>query len=95
MCRKRYREVVDKIGKIKNNKLTGFSDSALFDFDKSLAIIIRDMLKRFIEINNSIPNDIYEKYGEDDELAIEEWHKIIQQIVDKLDYYLTEPFDLL
>ena len=95
MCRRRYKEVVDKIGKIKGGKLIGFSDSTLFDLDKSLAIIIRDLLVRFKEINIGIPNDIYEKCNEDEELALEEWNGIIQSIIDKLDYYVTDPFDLL
>lgn len=95
MCKRKYKEVVDKIGKIKGGKLVGFSDSTLFDLDKSLAIIIRDLLIRFKEINIGIPNDIYEKCNEDEELAFTTWNNLIQTIIDKLDYYLTPTFDLL
>lgn len=92
------REKPIKLGTIKDDKLTGQSDNALWNFDKTLRIFLRDSLRKFAESCDSYPdcfNDNWEL------MTTEEWEKRdknkdyykawidhLNGIADKLDYSL-------
>ena len=94
-----------KLGIIKNNRLTGQSDNALWNFDRTLRIFLRDSLRKFAETCDSYPdcfNDNWEL------ITTEEWEKRdknkdyykawidhLNGIADKLDYSLSDAWDSL
>ena len=91
---KKNKEKPIKLGEIKNQKLEKFSDSITWDFDTTMLIFIRDGLKRFKQVNNGIPHKIFEKHDHEC-WAVKEWDDIIQTIIDDIDYYLSDPEELL
>ena len=94
-----------KLGTIKDDKLTGQSDNALWNFDRTLRIFLRDSLRKFAESCNSYPdcfNDNWEL------MTTEEWEKRdknkdyykawidhLNGIADKLDYSLSDAWESL
>lgn len=99
------REKPIKLGTIKDDKLTGQSDNALWNFDKTLRIFLRDSLRKFAESCDSYPdcfNDNWEL------MTTEEWEKRnknkdyykawidhLNGIADKLDYSLSDAWESL
>ena len=94
-----------KLGIIKNDKLIKQSDNALWNFDRTLRIFLRDSLRKFAESCDSYPdcfNDNWEL------MTTEEWDKRdknkdyykawidhLNGIADKLDYSLSDAWDSL
>lgn len=94
-----------KLGVIKDGKLTGQSDNALWNFDRTLRIFLRDSLRKFAESCDSYPdcfNDNWEL------MTAEEWEKRdknkdyykawidhLNGIADKLDYSLSDAWESL
>lgn len=94
-----------KLGIIKNDKLIKQSDNALWNFDRTLRIFLRDSLRKFAESCDSYPdcfNDNWEL------MTIEEWEKRdknkdyytawinhLNEIADKLDYSLSDAWESL
>lgn len=94
-----------KLGTIKDDKLIGQSDSALWNFDRTLRIFLRDSLRKFAESCDSYPdcfNDNWEL------MTTEEWEKRdknkdyykawidhLNGIADKLDYSLSDAWESL
>ena len=94
-----------KLGIIKDDKLTKQSDSALWNFDRTLRIFLRDSLRKFAESCDSYPvcfNDNWEL------MATEEWEKRdknkdyykawvdhLNEITNKLDYSLSDAWEIL
>lgn len=94
-----------KLGIIKNDKLIKQSDNALWNFDRTLRIFLRDSLRKFAESCDSYPdcfNDNWEL------MTTEEWEKRdknkdyytawinhLNEIADKLDYSLSDAWESL
>ena len=94
-----------KLGTIKDDNLTGQSDNALWNFDRTLRIFLRDSLRKFAESCDSYPdcfNDNWEL------MTTEEWKKRdknkdyytawidhLNEIADKLDYSLSDAWESL
>lgn len=91
---KKNKEKPIKLGQIRDEKLEKFSDSITWDFDITMLIFIRDGLKRFKQVNNGIPQRIFQKHDHEC-WAVKEWDDIIQKIIDDIDYYLLDEQSLL
>lgn len=94
-----------KLGTIKDGKLIGQSNNALWNFDRTLRIFLRDSLRKFAESCDSYPdcfNDNWEL------ITTEEWEKRdknkdyykawidhLNGIADKLDYSLSDAWESL
>ena len=99
------REKPIKLGTIKDDKLTGQSDNALWNFDRTLRIFLRDSLRKFAESCNSYPdcfNDNWElmtteEWGKRDKNKdyYTAWIDHLNGIADKLDYSLSDAWDSL
>ena len=94
-----------KLGTIKDGKLIGQSNNALWNFDRTLRIFLRDSLRKFAESCDGYPdyfNDNWEL------ITTEEWEKRdknkdyhkawidhLNGIADKLDYSLSDAWESL
>ena len=90
MCKK---EKPIKLGQIKNEKLEKFSTSITWNFDRTLCIFIRDALTEFKRVNDGIPQEFVDKY-QDVDTAFKEYNNIIQGIIDNLNFYISEDYNL-
>lgn len=83
-----------KLGEIKDGKLVKFTDSIVWDFNKTLAIFIRDGLKRFRQVGNGVPNSVVNKYKTIEDAA-EAWDSILENIITLINFHLEEDTDIL
>lgn len=83
-----------KLGEIKDGKLVKFSDSIVWDFNRTLAIFIRDGLIRFRQVGNGVPHKVVTKYGTIEEAA-NAWDSILENIITLIKFHLEEDTNLL
>lgn len=101
MMRKRKKEksgkYIVKLGKIVDDKMTGFSSNLIWNLDATLAIIIRDSLRYFAENVHSYPTppDFFECTREKDEQWYKDWVDKVNQVADKFDTYVRDDDDFL
>lgn len=94
-----------KLGTIKDDKLIGQSNNALWNFDRTLRIFLRDSLRKFAESCDSYPDRFNDNW---ELITTEEWEKRdrnkdyykawtdhLNGIADKLDYSLSDAWDSL
>lgn len=94
-----------KLGIIKDDKLTGQSDNAIWNFDRTLRIFLRDSLRKFAESCDSFPdcfNDNWELMTTDEwekrdksKDYYKAWIDHLNGIADKLDYSLSDAWESL
>lgn len=94
-----------KLGIIKDDKLTGQSENALWNFDRTLRIFLRDSLRKFAESCDSYPdcfNDNWElittgewEKRDKNKDYYKAWIDHLNGVADKLDYSLSDAWDSL
>ena len=94
-----------KLGQIKNCKLEKFTNSVVWELHETIAIFLRDALRKFADTTHSYPD----RYNENWEIMTTEqwenrdkekdgykiWINHIREIADKIDFYLKDTEDLL
>ena len=94
-----------KLGTIKDGKLIKQSDNALWSFDITLRIFLRDSIRKFAQTTHSYPDCFDENWNE---ITTEEWEvrdknkdyckawiDHLSGIADKLDYSLSDAWESL
>lgn len=96
-----------KLGKIIDGKVEGMSESCVWDLDHTLAIIIRDYLRKLANDPCGAPTcyndnwDLIEDYSvfteadNDIDVQCKRWSNHLREIADKFDYYTKNDHDLL
>lgn len=73
-----------KLGKIKKGQIVGMSDSAVWDLDVTIAIFLRDALRKFVQSTHSFPSDTEDA----DENEFLKWLEKLNSIASKFDLYV-------
>lgn len=94
-----------RLGQIKNSKLEKYGDNICWNLDKTIAIFLRDVLRRYADTSQGFP-DCYDENW--DVMTTEQWEQRdrekdgyatwvshIRDIADKIDFYLKDPEELL
>ena len=96
-----------KLGKIVDGKVEGMSESCVWDLDYTLAIIIRDYLRKLADNPCGAPTcyddnwDLIEDYNvfnnsnDNIDEQCEKWSNHLREIADKFDYYTKNEHELL
>lgn len=94
-----------KLSTIKDGKLIKQSDNALWSFDVTLRIFLRDSIRRFAQTIHSYPDCFDENWNEitteewegrdNDKDYYKAWIDHLNGIADKLDYSLTDEWESL
>lgn len=94
-----------KLGRIIDDKVQGESKNCFWGLDYTLAVIIRDYLRKFADTCVSVPT-VYDKdwnltlsAADDHSESVDEkhnrWTNHLREIADKFDYYIQNELDLL
>lgn len=81
--KKQYIDTIKALAHDENDaqRIRSVSDIA-FELDKHLAIFITSSVKKFKKANNGIPNSILEEFGNNESLAIVEYNKRLDFIIE-------------
>lgn len=66
----------------------GYCRWDIWDLDTFFSALIVDALKEFIKHDQRCPTDVFSELTEEE--AHEKWHKILQEIIDDFEFYLSD-----